>query len=98
VAGRGVLTDAERIRAGRNINERTQFDPAPQNLPQWWDHPAGKLVAQFKGFPYQQSAFMGREIVGPALRGNLAPLTRFMLAGLVGGAVTTETRNLLQGR
>jgi hypothetical protein len=98
VAERGVLTEAEKIAAGRAMVERTQFKVDPQDLPGWASSPWGKVVAQFKSFSYNQSAFLGREVIQPALRGDLAPMTRFMIAGLAAGAFTTEARNALQAR
>jgi hypothetical protein len=98
VAERGTLTDAEKITAGRSMVERTQFKVDRQDLPGWASSPWGKVLVQFKTFALNQTAFLGREIIGPALKGDFAPLTRFMIAGLVAGAATTETKNLIQGR
>jgi hypothetical protein len=94
----GQLTDEERIRAARNIVERSQFKVDPQDLPGWASSPWGKMIMQFRTFSYNQSAFMAREVVGPALRGNVKPLARFLLLGLPVGAGAAELQNLLRNR
>lgn len=94
----GVLTDAEQIRAARSIVERTQFRVDPQDLPQWTSHPIGKMAAQFKTFSYNQTAFVKRELIDEARKGNVLPLVRFAILAPVAQAAATETRNALQGR
>ena len=91
------LTGAQRIQAGRKIVERTQFKVDPQDLPGWADHPAGKIVAQFRTFSYNQSKFFSNEILKPAAKGNIAPLTRFMAAFPIGYGLM-EARQLLDNR
>jgi hypothetical protein len=98
VAARGALTDAERQTAGRAIVERTQFKVDPQDLPGWASSPFGRVVAQFRSFSYNQSAFLGREIIKPALEGDVAPLARFLVAGGLAGMSLKEVRNAITGR
>lgn len=90
----GILTKDQEIEAARRIVERTQFRVDAQDLPYWADSPAGKLITQFKQFPYNQSAFMMREIFGEARKGNVAPALSFLL---VGGAMGTAARAILDG-
>lgn len=94
----GSLTPEETIKAARNVVERTQFKVDPQDLPGWANSPWGKTVAQFRTFSYNQTAFLGREILQPAQKGNFAPLARFLAVGLPVGAALTETTNVLRNR
>lgn len=99
IVGRGgVLNEAEQIQAARNIVERTQFKVDAQDLPGWSSSPWGKVLTQFKSFAYNQSAFIGREIVQPALKGNVKPLLRFLLLSLPVGGAISETKNFLRNR
>lgn len=98
IAKRGKLTEDETVRAARNIVERTQFKVDPQDLPGWTASPWGKLLTQFKSFAYNQTAFMEREILEPAVKGNISPLVRFLAIGIPTGAAIGETRRVLQFR
>lgn len=92
------LTPEQEIQAARNIVERTQFKVDPQDLPGWASSPLGKIVSQFRTFSYNQSAFMGREVIGPALKGNVAPLLRFVGIGIPIGIGLQTTKNILRNR
>jgi hypothetical protein len=94
----GKLSEQEQIAAARSIVERTQFKVDPQDLPGWASSPWGKVIAQFRTFSYNQSAFIKREIWDEATKGNVAPLVRFLAIGLPVGAAIKETRNVLQNR
>jgi hypothetical protein len=98
-ANGGMLTNDQMIAAARKFVERSQFKVDPQDLPVWMDHPVwGKLFMQFKTFSYNQSAFMAREVIKPAIEGDVKPLLRFLILGGVGGAGATELRNLIANR
>lgn len=94
----GKLTPDEEISAARNIVERTQFRTDPQDIPEWASHPLGRMVFQFKAFPYAQTAFIKRDLIDEARKGNVAPLVRFAILAPLAQAAATETRNLVQGR
>lgn len=99
VVARGGKLDAQQQRvAARNIDERTQFQVDPQDLPGWANSPWGKVVTQFGSFSYNQSAFVWREVVQKALEGDTRPLVRFAILAPLAQAAATETRNLVQGR
>lgn len=98
VARGGKLTLEEQIRAARNIVERTQFKVDPQDLPGWASGPWPKVLTQFRTFSYNQTAFMAREIIQPALRGNTRPLLTFLIFGLPAGAAAMELQHLLRNR
>lgn len=93
-----TLTEAEEIQAARSIVERTQFKVDPQDLPAWASSPWGRVLSQFRTFSYNQTAFVARELIQPALKGNVLPLTRYLLlAPLVGGTIM-EAKNVLRNR
>jgi hypothetical protein len=98
IARRGTLTRDEEATAARNIVERTQFKVDPQDLPGWVSSPWGKLVAQFRTFGYNQTAFMAREVIRPAMKGNVKPLLTFLIFGLPVGASMVEVQNFLRNR
>lgn len=94
----GKLNEQEEIRAARAIVERTQFRVDPQDLPQWASHPLGKVVAQFRTFGYGQTAFVVREVIEEATKGNALPLVRFAILAPIAAGVATEARNAITGR
>jgi soluble lytic murein transglycosylase-like protein len=94
----GELSPQEEIRAARSMVERSQFKVDPQDLPGWASHPLGKLLMQFKTFSYNQTAFVKRELIDEARKGNVLPLVRFAILAPLAQAAATETRNALQGR
>jgi hypothetical protein len=91
------LTEAQQIQAARKIVEKTQFKVDPQDLPGWVDSPGGKLVAQFRTFSYNQGKFFSNEILKPAAKGNLLPLSR-LLAALPVGYGLYKTKRAISGR
>lgn len=74
------LTEAQQISAARKMVERTQFRTGPQDLPGWASTPTGRVVSQFKRYPYKQTQFLKKEVIDPARKGNVAPALR--LAGV----------------
>ncbi len=99
VLSKGILSPQDEITAARNVVERTQFKVDPQDLPWWASTPLGKLVMQFRTFSYNQSAFMWREVIEPAIKDhNVKPLIRFMVYGGATGAALTEMQDFIKGR
>lgn len=95
----GKLTRGEEINAMRNIVERTQFKVDPQDMPGWASHPLGRLVIQFNSFPYNQTAFIAREIIEPAIKQhNIKPLVTFLVLGLPTGMAAYELQTFLRAR
>lgn len=98
IARGGQLDEQELVTAARRIVERTQFKVDPQDLPGWASSPWGKVLTQFKSFSYNQTAFLTREVIQPALKGDVAPLVRFLTLAVPTGAAIKETKNILQNR
>lgn len=99
IAERGTLTDAERVRAGRIGVERTQFYVDPQDLPGWASSPVGRVVSQFRTFGYQQSRYLGREILTPLVRDrNPIPLLTYLAVGTALGVPVDTAYDVASGR
>src|SRR5882672_10396507 len=93
-----TLTPEQEVQAARNMVERTQFKVDPQDLPGWATSPWGKVLAQFRTFAYNQSAFLGRELLKPAIAGNVAPLARFIAIGIPVGIGIQTLKNVIRNR
>ena len=98
VATRGLLTDAERVRAGRIGVERTQFYVDPQDLPGWASTPAGRIASQFRTFGYRQSRYIGRELLTPLMHGDPRPLLKYLAVATAVGVPVDAARDVLAGR
>jgi hypothetical protein len=92
------LDPNQEVIAARNIVERTQFKVDPQDLPGWTSSPWGKVISQFRSFSYNQSAFLQREIIQPALQGNMLPMARFLAVGIPTGMALQTGKNILRNR
>lgn len=99
----GLLTQQEIDRAARNIVERTQFLVDPQDLAPWMSSPWGRVIMQFRTFSYNQTAFLWRDVLEPALpRGlggdrNVGPLIRFLLLGTPVAIGATALQDKIRG-
>ena len=52
----------------------------------WWDNqPFMKVLAQFKVWPIEQIGFFYRSAMVQAIRGNIAPLLRFIIGVIIAG-------------
>lgn len=92
-----TLTKEQKIQAIRSTVEKTQFKVDAFDLPQWADTPGGKVVSQFKTFGYKQSGFIYNELVKEALKGNAAPLARFIATGVPVGVAQLKAKGMITG-
>lgn len=92
------LTKPQEIQAARKFVDRTQFRTAAQDLPAGSTNPLGRVVTQFKRYPYKQTQFIGREILKPASKGNLLPLARAGGVGLPIGYGVNALRDKISGQ
>lgn len=95
---KGSLTANDLINAGRKAVSRTQFTVRPLDLPASFTSTYGKLIFQFKNFAFKQGKFIGDEVLGPALKGNLAPLIRYSLLGVIVGEASSDIKATISGR
>lgn len=91
------LSEADQIKAARKFVERTQFRTGPQDLPGWTSSPTGRVVSQFKRYPYKQAQFLKREIVDELGRGNALPLMRLVGIGAPVGVAAGALSDKLRG-
>lgn len=59
---RGFLSSDDLTIAAQTLVERTQFSGQAIDLPAFASSPAGKVVAQFRTFSYQQTRFLAHEL------------------------------------
>ena len=72
------LTAAQMAAGAWYGSKNTQFTISGMSVPSIWRTPVGKLITQFKSFPFMQTKFIRDEIAKEAAMGNLAPAMRFM--------------------
>lgn len=92
------LTEEQQIDAARKFVERTQFRTGAQDLPSGVVSPLGRVVTQFKRYPYKQTQFLGREVIKPLGQGNVLPLARTAGIAIPTGAGVNLVRNKISGR
>lgn len=90
------LYKADEVKAARAFVHRGQFRTGPEDLPGWATTPTGRVVSQFKRYPYKQAGFYKREVIDEARHGNIAPLARLLAVGVPVGiganALTDKVR------
>lgn len=90
ISRRGTLTPKEEISIGRKAVQDTQFRLDPQDLPAWASTPLGKVVAQFRTFSYNQTAFAAR-LFQEAAKGNVRPLATWAALVVPTGYAAAKT-------
>jgi len=90
---KGKLSEQQLATAANKMTRITQFKIDALNLPTAWRTPLGKVLSQFKSFSFMQTKFIRDEILKEALRGNLAPLARFLAIAPIASYVTQSARN-----
>jgi hypothetical protein len=93
----GKLTKADEVKAGRNMVRRTQFHTNPEDLPTWMSSNTGKVLSQFKRYPYKQAQFVGREVLKPLAKGNVVPAARLGAIGAPVAIGAHEVQSKLRG-
>lgn len=93
-----TLTEDQQISAARSFVHRTQFRTEAQDLPRGSTGNVGRVVTQFRRYPYKQTQFLKREVIDPALKGDLRPAIRVGTLGPTVGAGTSTVRDKLNNR
>lgn len=93
-----TLTNAQKTQMARKMVEISQFKVDPMDLPGWADSALGKLAMQFRTFGYKQTEFVYNQVVREAMKGNMAPLARFIAVGVPAGIASNEVRAQIQGK
>jgi hypothetical protein len=92
---KGKLTEQQLLTAANKMTKTTQFKMNALMMPQAWRTPMGKVLTQFKGFSFMQTKFLRDEVIKEAAKGNLAPLTRFLMIAPIASYVTQSARNYI---
>jgi len=71
----------------------TQFNPSMLRKPVMWNHPVGKVMAQFKTFALGQGRFLRDQVFAEAKQGNMRPLAYFLSIYPVAGEVVAESKS-----
>lgn len=93
----GKLSEDDLINAGRKAVETTQFTTRVLDMPPSWTGTWGKVLTQFKNFSYKQGEFVASEVIQPALKGNLQPLMRYTILGMIFGEISGDLKALVRG-
>jgi hypothetical protein len=96
----GKLTQKSADKIGFIGSQATQHATAWKDLPLWWQEPEFRIMMQYKSFIYQQSRFIGREVLQPARRyfesggseGSLGPMVRAAIGFGLGAEVVNFIR------
>lgn len=95
--GKDGLTEGQQIKAARVMVSRTQFRTGAQDLPGWASTNWGRVITQFKRYPYKQSQFLWNEVMQPALKGNVKPLGRWLAISVPVALGANEVRQKIRG-
>ena len=74
----------------------TQFNPTKLRKPILWNHPAGRVMAQFKTFALGQGRFIRDQVFAEAQQGNLRPLAYFASIYPIAGEVLAQTKSIVK--
>jgi hypothetical protein len=76
----------------------TQFTPGVLRRPEWWTHPVGRVMMQFKSFALNQGRFFKDQILAEAGAGNYKPLAYVMSLYPVAGEVVGNVKSAVRGK
>ena len=74
----------------------TQFTPGNLRRPEFWNHPVGKVLTQFKSFALNQGRFMKDQILAEASRGNMAPLAYVLSVYPIAGELVGDMKSIVK--
>ena len=104
LSGSGAVDEAGKLivatRGGKDLlakaaflaAQKTQFIPSAARRPEFWNHPMGRLMFQFKTFALHQFKFLKDAVVGEAAAGNPVPLAYFMSVSPIAGEFVGDMR------
>jgi len=85
-------------RAVYRAAQLTQFTPGSLRRPEFWTHPVGRVVFQFKSFALNQGRFMKDQILAEAAAGNMKPLAYVLSIYPVAGEFVGDIKSIVKGR
>lgn len=93
------ITPAELEAAAYHAVNDTQFAMSLATNPVWWNsRPVVRLMWKFKTWPVRQIGLVYNNVAKEAVKGNFAPLVRFMVAMTITGELYHEIRDVVSGR
>jgi hypothetical protein len=96
--GAARLTDEELDRAAFLLVSDRQFPLNLASKRMWWaTSPAGRYLAKFKPFAFDQTGFMYHVVLGEAVKGNVSPLAQFIATTTLTGIAWQEAMDLVKG-
>lgn len=98
VLKQGGLSDGDLIKAGQSLADLTQFKVNQSDLPPQFSTTWGKVLFQYKQFAYKQGEFLLNEVAKEAAKGNLQPLSRYLIIGGLVGLPLAEIKRRIYGR
>ena len=93
---RGALNEADELKAGQSIVNRTQFKTDVTEIPLFWASDAGRLLTQFKKFQFKSGQMVKEEILKEAAKGNIKPLIRAAALLPAAGAAVLHSRDAIR--
>lgn len=98
VAKGGRLTPDDIDLFRQRMVRDTQFALEMTTRREWWNsNPWIRALAKFKTFSLEQTGLMMRDVVKEAGRGNMAPLTRFVVSTAIVGELYNIVRDFVTG-
>lgn len=91
----GIVDEQALLKAGQEMVDKTQFQVRPIDLPTTWTTPMGKVATQFKSFGFRQANFVKKEILDKAVKGDIRPLARFLLAGTLVNEISNNLKSFI---
>jgi hypothetical protein len=106
VARGGHLTQDELLLAAQKVSTDVNFWGDSMSLPEFYKGPYGRFLTMFKSFGFQQGKLVKDTIAKPAgewlasggKRGDIGPLTRFLILTPAGGEVITDLKKWARAR
>jgi len=92
------LSSLQLSQAANGLDKLAQFHVDPGNLPAWMDTPLGKVISQFSQYPYKQTQLIYNHVLLESIKGNPAPLLRFLTIAPAAGLAVSESRRIVSGK
>jgi hypothetical protein len=100
--GKTALEGDDVYLAAKKMSDLTQFRFRPEDFPEFFSTPVGKIFFQYKNFAYNQARFLKRQIYNEAREGNYGRAMRnlaiVMTVYPLAGEAVIGIRNELLGR
>jgi hypothetical protein len=104
IAATGKIPYESRELIAAKAVETTQHARRWEQMPMMWQNDFARVALQYKNFAYNQTRFIGHQVLKPAIRflgtggsdGDIKPLLRMAPLFIGGGEVVTHLRDLIR--